>query len=135
MSQKRGTNEVNFRNSGATIPAYRVIKPSGNNTVALWDTATAIMIGLSQEQCDSLGAIQVAIGGTAKGQAGASVSAGALLTGLTATGEVIECLAGSLLATTTTAIPRTIGVALQTGDTGAAIEVLIMPGPLRIAFA
>lgn len=135
MSQKRGTNEVSFRNSGATIPAYRIVTPSGNNTVALWNTQTAYMLGLSQEQSgDSGTAILVAIGGTAKGQAGASVSAGALLTGLTATGEVIEA-AANILNTTTTVIPRSIGLSLQTGDSGAAIEVLVSPGHVRIAFA
>lgn len=134
MSQKRGTNEVNFRNSGATIPAYRIVKPNGAGSVALHDTATALIIGVSQEQSgDSGTSVWVAINGTAKGQCGASVSSGALLTALTATGAIVE--ATHVLNTTTTVIPYSLGISLEAGSTNAVIEVTVAPNNVRVAFA
>lgn len=130
MSQTRGMVGVNFRNSGATIPAYRIVGVSGDDTVSLWATATTQMVGIAQEQADSLASVFVAIYGSAKGEAGASVSAGSVLSGLTATGQVIASTA--LQDTVTTDIPFMIGLALQSGSTNAAIEVLVRPTHWRI---
>lgn len=140
MAVKNSPQLISFNVDGATIPAYRIAKAAGGTTVAravaLWDTASAVIIGLTQEISSGAtgGSVVVAIGGTAKGNCGASVSAAALLTGLTATGEVIE--AGTqILNTTTTIVPRTVGVAMQNGATGSAIEVLVNPNNIRVQFA
>ena len=139
MSQRNNPTLVNFNVNGATIPAYRIAKQASTSTVvravALWDTATAFIIGLTTEQSGATNtAVQVAVGGTAKGQCGASVSAGSLLTGFTTTGEVVEA-AANVLNTTTTVIPRTVGQAMQVGNSGSAIEVYVNPNNIRIQFA
>lgn len=134
MSQKRASTEISFAVS-ATLAAYVLVKPTGTrNQVGLWDTATALFAGISQE-ASSGGtgtAVLVAIGGSAKGQAGASVSSGALLTGQTATGYVIEASANTLN-TTTTAIPRTIGWSNHAASTNGILEVFIAINNVRIA--
>lgn len=140
MAEKNSPYLLNFTVNGATIPAYRIVKNAATAAVprgvALWDTATAFIMGLSQEISSDAtgGAAFVAVGGTAKANCGASVSAGALLTGLTATGEVVEVTA-HVLNTTTTVVPRTVGQAMRSGSTAAAIEVYVSPNNLRVQFA
>jgi len=141
MGVIQGRNCINFNvNAAATIPAYRVLKLAATSGVprgvALWDTATAAIAGISQEQ--SVGntgtSIWTAISGTAKAQAGASVSASALLTALTATGEVVEATVPTFN-TTTGNLPFLIGHALESGATGAAVEILINITPMRLVQA
>jgi hypothetical protein len=130
---ERGKIAVNFVvNSAATIPAYYLVKNASSvavpGAVALWDTSAARMIGLSCE--NSSGAtgtsIQVAIAGTAYGSAGGSISAGCLLTGLTATGQVIEAGAATNDIVTAGSSICYIGQAMGTiANTGASVEVYI----------
>ncbi len=129
MSQQRATVVVSFK-AAATLSAYRIVKPgTANNQVALWDTATALMIGISQQ--DSQGgagsSIMVAIGGTARVQAGASISAGACVTGQTATGLAIADTTNGFIDTTSATVPYAIGVALENAETNSVCEVLVMP--------
>jgi hypothetical protein len=136
MSVKRHTVEVNYE-ARQTLSAYVVVKPATTgNGVLLHDTATAYIKGITQDA--SIGgtgtAVLVAIGGTAKAQAGASVSSGSLLTVQTATGYVIE-VTTSVLNTTSTVIPRTVGLANGKGSTNALIEVDFAPSNIRVVFA
>lgn len=132
MSQVHGTPTlVTFRvNSAATISAYRLLAPAaGGNSVQLWATSTSIMFAVSQDQ--SYGAtgtsILAAIGGCAKLAAGASVSAGAIVTGQTATGLGIADTTNGVWNTTTSVVPYAIGIALDAADTNSVFEILIQP--------
>lgn len=138
MSIQHGTPEqVTFRvNDAATISAFRLLAPAaGGNSVKLWVTATSIMFAVSQDQ--SRGAtgtsILAAIGGCARLQAGASVSAGAMITGQTDTGLGIEDTSLGFFTTATTASPFAIGVALDAADTNSVFEVLVRPRLARWA--
>lgn len=138
MSQVHGTPvQVTFKvNDSATISAYRLLAPApGGNSVALWKTATSAMIAISQG--NSRGAtgtsILAAVGGCANLVAGASVSAGAMITGQTDTGLGIEDTSLGFFTTATTASPFAIGVALNAADTNSTFEVLIMPRLARWA--
>lgn len=121
----RAKTVVSFK-ANATISAYRILKLSAANTVALHDTSTALILGVSDD--DSSGgansAIKVVIDGTAKIQCGASVSVGALCTAQTATGLLIES-ANTFTTTAASLVPKTIGIALASGSTNSTIEVLL----------
>lgn len=137
---ERGTVKINFAvNYASTIPAYRIVKNASTanvpGAVGLWDTSTARMIGLS---CDNSGgatgtAIQVAILGSAYGDAGASVSAGSLLTGLTATGQVVEVGAALMDVVTAGSSIAFIGQAMGTADTNSSVEVYLNIGNLQLS--
>lgn len=129
MSQRHGSQSlVSFKASAATLSAYVLVKPAGANLVALWDTVTAYMMGISQQQSQggANSSVQVAIGGCAVLTAGASVSAGAFITGTT-TGLGIEDTSNGLMKTSTASVPFGIGIALDAADTNSTFEVLIMP--------
>lgn len=126
---------VSFKSQTATISAYLLLKSGTSaNSVALWDTTTAIMFGISAAQ--SAGgagtSIAVAIGGCAKLTAGASVSSGALITGTT-TGLGIEDASLGFFTTATTSAPFSIGISLDAASTNSTFEVLIMPRTARWA--
>jgi hypothetical protein len=135
MSQVHGTPvQVTFKVNDSTIPAYRIIAPAvGNNSVALWKTSTSLMFGVSQ--AESSGAtgttVLVAIAGCAKLTAGASVSAGSVITGQTATGMGIERTTNVMASLTSAAFPFAIGLALDAADTNSTFEVLIQPQLFR----
>lgn len=136
MSQVHGTPEqVTFRvNDSATISAYRILTPAaGNNSVALWKTATSFMFAVSQDQ--SRGAtgtsILAAIGGCAKCTAAASISSGALVTAQTDTGLGIEASQRGFIDTTSATVPYSIGLALDAADTNSTFELLVRPQFVR----
>ena len=125
MSQRRAVVEVSFT-AGETLAAFRIVGPSsGTSAVQLWDTSTALFTGVTQDSSSggTGSSVLVAIGGACKVVCDASVSAGAILTGQTATGLAIAGVNTS--DTHTTTLPRSIGVALQAGSTNAVIEMLI----------
>ena len=123
-----GRFSKSFR-AAATLSAYRVVSPD----TALSDqfvrpiqfpTLTSKILGIAQARATTDPAFPVDAFGYTKAAAGASVSAGAVLTPVTTTGYVIE--ATDDYATTTTAVPRVIGMALQIGSlTDAAIEIFL----------
>lgn len=122
---------ITLQAASGSSPAYRVVAPGTTSSQAqVWVTATTLMIGISQKDASATGeAWNVRIYGTSKATCGASVSSGSILTAQTDTGKVI---AGTKTYDTgTTAIPRTIGVALEKGDTNSVIQVLIMPNNIR----
>lgn len=131
MSIQRAPVNISFLVS-ATISAFRIVKPTGANRVGTWDTATAHILGVAQE--DSKGgsdtSVLVCIGGTARTMAGASISAGALITAQTATGLAIEAGTG-LIDTTTSAVPKLLGLALDAADTNSVCEVLLIINNVR----
>ena len=135
MSQVHGTwPVVSFKCAAATLPAYVIVKPgTAGNTVALHDTNTAQIIGITQQQSQGgIGSsVLVALNGCAKVQAGASVSAGAVLIPQTATGYAIEDAAGGFINTTTALVNFSLGLALDAGDTNSVIEVLLRPQQIR----
>lgn len=115
--------------AAATLSAYRVISPDtalseGFVRGLQFPTLTSKLLGIAQASATTDQAFPVASFGYGKAAAGASVSAGAILIPVTATGYVIE--GTDDYATTTTAVPRHVGLALQSGSlTDAAIEVFI----------
>lgn len=135
MSQRHGSQSlVSFKASGVTLSAFVIVKPAGANLVALWDTTTSMMMGISQlmSQGGANSSVQIAIGGCSNLIAGASVSAGAFITGTT-TGLGIEDTSLGFINTATTTVPFGIGIALDAADTNSTFEVLIMPRTVRWA--
>lgn len=134
MSQVHGTPFLGSFKVAATVTANVIVKPgTAANQVAIWDTATAFMIGVSQ-QASSGGtgtSVAIALGGCAKLTAGASVSSGAAITGQTTTGYGIEDTSRGFIDTTSATVPYAIGIALDAGDTNSVFEVLIMPRNIR----
>lgn len=136
MSQIHGSQSlVTFKVNDSTIPAYRLLAPAaGDNSVALWKTATSIMFAVSQ--AESKGAtgtsVLAAIAGCALLTAGASVSAGAVITGQTATGLGIERTTNIVGSLTAAAFPFAIGVALGAADTNSTFEIVIQPQLFRV---
>jgi len=137
MSQIHGTwPSVSFKAS-ATLAAYVIVKPgTGANLVALHDTNTAQIIGVTQQA--SVGgansSVLVALNGCAKVTAGASVSSGAILIPQTATGFAVEDGAGGYINTATALANFSLGLALDAGDTNSTIEVLLRPQQIRFDF-
>lgn len=122
-----------FKAFAASIAAYRIVAAgTGKNVARLADTSTCFLIGVSANDISATGqALSVVLNGTAKCMCGASVSSGALLSFQTDTGKCIEALASAYNHTTTTIIPRTIGVALQAGSTNSVIEILVNPNNVK----
>lgn len=134
MSQKRAQTVISMK-AAATLAAYTVVGISAANTVALRDTSTSMIFGVTtDDSMDGTGSsVAVCIAGTAKVLCGASVSAGSVVTVQTATGYAIEAAAVN---TTTSAIPKLLGIALQAGSTNAVIEVALQINNIgKVAFA
>lgn len=134
MAQEVNGTIKSFKAASGSVPAYRIAVVTGINTVGVTFTSTSVLVGITANDASATGqAVGVVLNGTAKCMCGASVSAGAILTAQTDTGKCIEATA--VLNTTTTVIPRTIGVALQKGSTNSIIEVAIIPNNIRVAIA
>ena len=134
MAQDVNGTIKSFKAASGSVPAYRIAVLTAGNTVGVTFTSTSVIVGITTNDASATGqAVGVCLNGTAKCTCGASVSAGALLTAATDTGKCID--ATSVLNTTTTVIPRTIGIALQTGSTNSVIEVAIIPNNVRVAIA
>lgn len=136
-SVTRAQTIVSFK-SAATLPAYVVVKPTTANHVGLWDTSTALIMGVTLDTSNNNGgsdsAVAIVVGGSAKVICGASVSTGALIAVQTATGYAIE--AGSLPNTTSATFPRLLGISLQAGSTNSVIEVMLqINNHSKIAYA
>lgn len=148
MSQKGpGRFDKSFR-VAATVSAYRVVAPDTTTSAGLRiiqiPTETSFLLGVSQDYADTSSAqfqaCPVSFFGYCKGAAGASVSAGALLTFVTTTGYVIEQANGTIASTaantTGVLLPKTVGVALSVGTaTDAVIEICLNVNNFRIRVA
>lgn len=122
MSQQlRG--KVKSFTAGETLTAGLVAYLSAANTVALWITSTASIVGVVEDDAAATNsAVGLTLDGTAKVVCGASVSAGAVVGPMTASAKVVE---RANPATTTTAFQKTLGIALEAGSTDAVIEVAL----------
>ena len=103
-------------------------------------TETSFILGIAQQSGTTDQAVPVVSFGYSKVAAGASVSAGALLTFVTTTGYVIEqanaTINNSAATTAGSLQPKLIGVALQNGSaTDAAIEAFISISNFRLRVA
>lgn len=134
MSQENQGTIISCKANDASITAYKIVTVAGENIVKMWDTTTANILGVTtMDAVATYSAIGVVINGTARVTCGASVGVGTVVAPQTATGKCIE--ATVLLNTTTTVIPRTLGIALENGSTNSVIEVALMPNNVRIAIA
>lgn len=129
-----------------TVSSYRVVSPDtatsqGSVRVIQIPTETSYILGVSQDQANGTdAALPVAFFGYCKAAAGASVSAGALLTFATSTGYVIEQANGTIATlsanTVGVLLPKLVGVALSTGAaTDAVIEIVLNVNNFRIRVA
>ena len=106
-----------------TLTAGFVAAAVGANQAGLHLTATSHIIGVIDDtQNNSDGAVPIIIAGVARVQCGASVSVGSIVGPATATGTIVE---RAIPATVTTQMFKTLGIALQSGSSGARIKVLL----------
>lgn len=126
IGQTRAQTLVSLK-ANATMSAYRIVKLTAANTVGLHDTSTSLIFGVTVD--DSQGgtnsAVKVAIDGTAKVACAASVSVGAIVTAQTTTGLLVEASGHTFTNTTTSLIPKVLGIAMASGSTNSVIEVLL----------
>lgn len=108
-----------------TIPAFAVVALGATRLVAAWVTSTSHILGVSEALADSGAACSVIVSGTAKVKCNASVPAGSLVAPVTDAAGAIKAVTTASL--TTTAYPRTLGIALESGSTNSVIEVLLQP--------
>lgn len=135
----------------ATVSAYRVVSfdtattSDGYVRIIQIPTETSHILGIAQDYADTTStqfqATPVASFGYGKITAGASVSAGAILTFATTTGYGIESGLGGTFATGTfstvgSVVPKTIGIALQKASlSDATIECFIQLDNIRVRVA
>lgn len=107
-----------------SVSAYQILTVSGANQVDTWQTNSALILGVAENNASVTNdAISVVINGVAKVRCGASVSAGGILTGQTETGK---CVAATITDNTTTSVvPKILGIALEAGSTNAVIAVAL----------
>jgi hypothetical protein len=131
MAKYQDGPDITLKAASGSCPAYRVVAPGTSSAHAqVWVTATTLMLGVSMEDASATSdAWKIRIAGTAKAQCGASVSTGSILTAQTDTGKVIQATITDN--TTTSTVPRIIGVALESGSTNSVIEIQIAITNLR----
>lgn len=121
-----GGQVIRSRKTNATLSAFRVVRVTAANTVGLYDTTTSLIYGVTGD--DSQGgtgsSVKVVVSGSVKVQCAASVSAGALVTAQSATtsGLVME-VGAHINNTTSAAVPKILGIAMEAGSTNTVIEV------------
>lgn len=140
--------------AAATVQAYHIVSfdtataSDGHVRVIHYWSETAHILGVAQDYADTTSgqfqAVPVASFGYAKVAAGASVSAGAILTPVTATGYAIEATAlGNTGAPITTTFStagsirvKEIGIALEKGSlTDAVMECYVNISNLKLRIA
>jgi hypothetical protein len=111
---------ISFKQADS-ITAYKIVRVSGVQTVALCSATTDIIIGVTADDANkSTQSVPVIVSGVAKVYMNDSVTAGALVM-TDASGRGIPFVEG-------TAGVYSLGVALQTVNaTGAIAEVLVQP--------
>lgn len=108
----------------ATLAANRVVAYSGANQVGYWATQTSQILGVTSEQSKQAGsAVSVQLNGIAKVVCNASVTAGELVGPVTdSSGKVAEV---NDALTTTAALLKVLGVALESGSSDSVIKVAL----------
>ena len=122
MSQNTPGVKVSIEASD-TIPAFAVVALGATRLAGIWVTSTSHILGVSERLADSGAACSIIVSGTAKVGCFASVPAGSLVTPATDAAGFIKAVTTASL--TTTAYPRILGVALESGSTNSVIEVLL----------
>jgi hypothetical protein len=113
--------------SAATLSAYRVIARSAANEVGYWATQTSQILGVTMEDSKAAGsAIPVVLSGIAKVTCNASVTAGELVGPATGASGQVQVVDDAL--TTTAALLKVLGVALENGSSNSVIRVSLQIG-------
>ena len=120
-----GTTQVTTRNltfvagEDLTGKLYYAVTLNSDGQVVTPTSANAVIIGFVQNKALEGEAVLVTIGETSKAVAGDNISIGNLLIADN-TGKVVSC-------PTSAGTYNIIGIALEDGDAGSVIEVLIRP--------
>ncbi len=111
---------------GDSIAAYRIVRVSAANTVALASATTDVLMGITQDNANSSNqAVPVAVSGIARLYCNDTISAGGLVT-TDATGRGIPAVVN-------TAGVNVIGVCLDTvSATGTIAQILVNPYQIQI---
>ena len=126
MSQQMVGDVITLPAASGSVPAFRIASVNSSGQCAIAVSTTSVQIGVTNNDASSTGeAVGIIINGTGKVACGASVAAGVVVGMQTDTGKVIDVL--DTADTTTTAVPRAIGVSLQAGSTNSIIEITIQP--------
>lgn len=126
MGAESSAGKVASFKAASTLSAYRVVKLSAANTVAYWDTQTANILGVTVEDAKAAGAsVAVQLDGLARVTTlDASVNAVGLLVG-PSTDNSGQIVLRAQPDTHTANFPKILGLACETGATGASIRVAL----------
>jgi hypothetical protein len=126
MAETNQGKVVSFKGA-ATLSANRVVAYSAANQVGYWATQTSQILGVTSESCKAANsAVAVQLDGIAKVVCNASVTAGELVGPVTdASGKVADV---NDVLTSTSALLKVLGVALENGSTDSVIKVAIQIG-------
>lgn len=130
MAQIRNSIHASFQAAG-TITAYCAVAgfstASANiNQVALWDTETKAVIGLSYDYFEPSTGVDVVIMGSGKALCSASVTQWKPVSAITLTGQMIESTNTASTVASAVILPQ-VGLALANGSANSVIEVLVRP--------
>lgn len=129
MSQQKIGDIITLKAADLSVPAYRIVGVDANGKADIPNTTTTALLGVTNNDASATNqAVGVIISGTAKCKCGASVGAGEVVGCQTSTGKCIEIT--DVAVTTTTAVPKAIGISLQAGSTNSVIEITVQPNNL-----
>lgn len=125
MSNRKGmTNSFRATQSIGVFLVVSVPATTSAFNCELADTATSRPLGIIQDNASTNTAADVVVLGRSLALASASISAGALLSWVTATAQVVAVTNTSFGAAL---IRPTIGIALQAGTAASHIEIFVNP--------
>jgi hypothetical protein len=126
MGAESSAGKVASFKAASTLSAYRVVRLTAANTVGYWDTLTANIIGVTLEDAKAAGSsVAVQLDGVARVTClDASVNAVGLLVG-PSTDNAGQIVLRAAADTSTATFTKTLGIAAETGATGASIRVLL----------
>lgn len=110
--------------ASSSIAAYTIVSidTTTGYVTNLW-TSTSQILGIAQDNASTNDSVPVALDGIAKLICNASIAAGSLVAPVTATGFGVAFAS----TVTSTALNKTVGLALQSGSTNGTIDVLVNP--------
>lgn len=126
MGAESSAGKVASFKAASTLAAYRVVKLSAANTVAYWDTLTANILGVTAEDAKGTNsAVAVQLDGLARVTCfDSSINAVGSLVGPSTdnSGQIVLRAAAN---TSTATFQKTLGLACETGATGASIRIAL----------
>jgi hypothetical protein len=130
MSQIRNSIHASFQ-AAASITAYCAVAgfstaAANINQVALWDTETKAIIGMSADDYSTNAGADIIIMGSAKGLCSASVTQWKPVAAVTGTGALLESTNTASTVASAVILPQA-GIALANGSANSVIEVLVRP--------